>query len=168
MYAWIYLSVYLFLYLSTCLFTYCCIRFNCDQHRNLFFAVLSDFLHVHIFRSGEEWRSLRMRVQPPFLRPKVTNQYVPAQDHVATDFVTSLRTSGNLTPEEQKDLIFRYVLECKLFIPFLHITGKLSVKIGILLFVLDSCERHSKLTDRKRDRQSNRWKDGQIYREIGR
>ncbi|KAK7480182.1 hypothetical protein BaRGS_00028567 [Batillaria attramentaria] len=60
--------------------------------------------------SGEEWRSLRMRVQPKFMRPNVTNQYVPKQDQVTSDLVAQLRTK-KLTPQEQQDLIFSYVLE---------------------------------------------------------
>ncbi|XP_025098491.1 cytochrome P450 27C1-like isoform X2 [Pomacea canaliculata] len=59
---------------------------------------------------GEKWLSLRMRIQPKFMRTNATLQYVGQQDCVAADLVKHLGKK-ELTPEAQQDIIFRYVLE---------------------------------------------------------
>ncbi|XP_012944501.2 cytochrome P450 27C1 [Aplysia californica] len=58
--------------------------------------------------NGEEWRHLRMRVQPKFMRPSATDPYVSSMNLVADDLAACIET-GAYT--ELNDVIFRYVVE---------------------------------------------------------
>uniref|UniRef100_A0A2C9M2W3 Cytochrome P450 n=1 Tax=Biomphalaria glabrata TaxID=6526 RepID=A0A2C9M2W3_BIOGL len=58
---------------------------------------------------GEDWRRLRMKAQPSFLRPGSADPYLPAIEKVADDLGNYVEKYGH---EDFRDVIFLYILEC--------------------------------------------------------
>ncbi|KAH9513244.1 hypothetical protein Btru_034472 [Bulinus truncatus] len=76
---------------------------------------------------GEEWRRLRMKSQPIFLRPGSADPYLPAIAKVAGDLVTNLDQQLH-KDGDFRDVIFLYVLECLYQFCFNRRLGALSAR----------------------------------------
>ncbi|KAH9513246.1 hypothetical protein Btru_034476, partial [Bulinus truncatus] len=76
---------------------------------------------------GEEWRRLRMKSQPIFLRPGSADPYLPAIAKVAGDLVTNLDQQLH-KDGDFRDVIFLYVLECLYHFCFNRRLGALSAR----------------------------------------
>ena len=63
-------------------------------------------------RKGEEWYRLRRPLQAKILRPAIVDQYIPAQNKVADDFVSVLSRGGD-SDVSLENLLLRYAVECK-------------------------------------------------------
>ncbi|KAI8734847.1 cytochrome P450 49a1 [Biomphalaria glabrata] len=60
--------------------------------------------------SGPAWQELRSAINPLLMKPSVCIHYLPAQNHVADDFVNQLQ-NPTLTPDAQSELLFKFALE---------------------------------------------------------
>ena len=71
------------------------------------------------FRSGNEWWTMRAKVQQPMMKSQNMLKYIPTMETVSVEMVErirAIRDHNNEMPDTFLNEMFKWALECKIFI----------------------------------------------------